>query len=218
MRPTPDVPAGLTADEWGQVMTWAKALGARYARRLGRESPHTADDLAAEAVAAALAALPRYDPAGGANPVTFLSRRMAGEVVDAVRRCGRLVHHPRTAGGEPAVTLSITEGMRRRNRKGKEYADGYQGADDYDPAARPEAEPPSRYEFRMAIRRAFSRVGDQAEDAVVLYFGDGLTMREIAGVLGLSESRVSQLVTRAIQTIHERRVSYPVAAERLGVG
>lgn len=72
-------------------------------------------------------------------------------------------------------------------------------ADDDDPAGRYEIE-----EIRQRVVDAFAQLDDREQTLLVLYYGEGLTNVEIGTVLGVTESRVSQLHTKAMLVMSER--------------
>ena len=53
-------------------------------------------------------------------------------------------------------------------------------------------------EMREALAEAISRLPEREKLVVTLYYYEELTLREIGEVLGVTESRVSQLHTKAI--------------------
>ncbi len=56
----------------------------------------------------------------------------------------------------------------------------------------------SKTEMREAIGEAIARLPEREKLVVTLYYYEELTLREIGEVLGVTESRVSQLHTKAI--------------------
>jgi RNA polymerase sigma factor for flagellar operon FliA len=59
-------------------------------------------------------------------------------------------------------------------------------------------------ELREALGEAISRLPDREKLVVTLYYYEELTLREIGEVLGVTESRVSQLHTKAILRLKAR--------------
>ena len=59
-------------------------------------------------------------------------------------------------------------------------------------------------ELRDALADAIARLPEREKIVVALYYYDGLTLREIGDVLGVTESRVSQLHTKAILRLKGR--------------
>lgn len=59
-------------------------------------------------------------------------------------------------------------------------------------------------ELRETLADAIARLPEREKIVVALYYYDGLTLREIGDVLGVTESRVSQLHTKAILRLKGR--------------
>jgi len=53
-------------------------------------------------------------------------------------------------------------------------------------------------EVKKLLAKSIARLPDKEKKVVYLYYYEGLTLKEIGAVLGLSESRISQLHTKAI--------------------
>ena len=72
----------------------------------------------------------------------------------------------------------------------------------------PHAEDPTREmsatELREALADAIQRLPDRERLVITLYYYEELTLREIGEVLGVTESRVSQLHTKAILRLKVR--------------
>ncbi|MFL5929637.1 MAG: RNA polymerase sigma factor WhiG [Gaiellaceae bacterium] len=67
-------------------------------------------------------------------------------------------------------------------------------------------------EMREAIADAISRLPEREKLVVTLYYYEELTLREIGEVLGVTESRVSQLHTKAILRLKARLAGTPTRA------
>lgn len=59
-------------------------------------------------------------------------------------------------------------------------------------------------EEKLAMRREFTKLGERERVVLMLYYYEELKLREIAEVLGITESRVSQIRTKALQTLRTR--------------
>ena len=70
-------------------------------------------------------------------------------------------------------------------------------------------------ELRESIADAISRLPEREKLVITLYYYEDLTLREIGEVLGVTESRVSQLHTKAILRLKARLAGSP-AREPLG--
>ena len=72
----------------------------------------------------------------------------------------------------------------------------------------PHAADPSRAllqgEMRQALAQAITRLPDRERLVVTLYYYEELTLREIGEVIGVTESRVSQLHTKAVLRLKAR--------------
>ena len=68
-------------------------------------------------------------------------------------------------------------------------------------------------ELREALGEAIARLPEREKLVVTLYYYEELTLREIGEVLGVTESRVSQLHTKAILRL-KARLSAPRARTR----
>jgi RNA polymerase sigma factor for flagellar operon FliA len=67
-------------------------------------------------------------------------------------------------------------------------------------------------ELREALGEAISRLPEREKLVVTLYYYEELTLREIGDVLGVTESRVSQLHTKAILRLKARLAGSPARA------
>jgi RNA polymerase sigma factor for flagellar operon FliA len=68
-------------------------------------------------------------------------------------------------------------------------------------------------ELREALGEAISRLPEREKLVVTLYYYEELTLREIGEVLGVTESRVSQLHTKAILRLKARLLGAQARAE-----
>ncbi len=67
-------------------------------------------------------------------------------------------------------------------------------------------------ELREAIGEAIARLPEREKLVVTLYYYEELTLREIGEVLGVTESRVSQLHTKAVLRLKARLAGTPARA------
>jgi RNA polymerase sigma factor for flagellar operon FliA len=70
----------------------------------------------------------------------------------------------------------------------------------------------SETELKEAIGEAIARLPEREKLVVTLYYYEELTLREIGEVLGVTESRVSQLHTKAILRLKARLAGSPMRA------
>ena len=66
-------------------------------------------------------------------------------------------------------------------------------------------------ELRDMIGEAIARLPEREKLVITLYYYEELTLREIGEVLGVTESRVSQLHTKAVLRLKSRLLGDPLA-------
>lgn len=186
------------------------------------------DDLVAWGTLGLLDALERYDCAREALFATYARFRIRGAILDqlraldwvprsvrekaaAVERVARLLE---TRLGRPAGEDEMARGLglslgAYRDLVGRiapmtlvSLDDLRSGSDDDDlPIDRAATDPLRgllRRERLLMIAGAIGRLPERDQLLLSLYYRDGLTMKEVGAVLGLTESRVSQLHTSAV--------------------
>src|SRR5262249_40958300 len=207
--------------------------------RNGSATPAEIDDLIAWGTLGLLDALERYDPAREALFATYARFRIRGAILDqlraldwvprgvrekaaAVERVARLVE---SRLGRPASEDEMAHGLglslaAYRDLLGQiapmtlvSLDDLRSGAGDdlaLDRAASDPLRSLLRRERLRLIAEAIGRLSERDQRLLSLYYHDGLTMKEVGSVLGLTESRVSQLHTTAMLRL---RVTLDVPAQ-----
>jgi RNA polymerase sigma factor for flagellar operon FliA len=82
---------------------------------------------------------------------------------------------------------------------------------EYEQSLEPQAQL-AQTELREALGEAIARLPEREKLVVTLYYYEELTLREIGEVLGVTESRVSQLHTKAILRLKARLGGSPARA------
>jgi RNA polymerase sigma factor for flagellar operon FliA len=74
----------------------------------------------------------------------------------------------------------------------------------FDPAAGPESQPDhiwERNELRLTLGRAIDRLPERYRNVLVWYYDNEMTVKQISGLLGVSECRISQIRRKALREI-----------------
>ena len=62
-------------------------------------------------------------------------------------------------------------------------------------------------EMRSHLIKAISRLPEQEKTVITMYYGEELLLKEIGEILGVTESRVSQIHSRALYRMNRELVS-----------
>lgn len=198
----------------------------RLARNIARRLPSAVrrDDLESAALLGLTEAATRFDPTRGEPFGAFATKRVRGAVLDELRHNDILTRRGRESARHIARATKAVEGHLGRMATTEEIAtqlglpldevqvaigrlqpslvllDEERDMPHESPFAAPDqqvAEAQSRRAVLLALRSLASR----DLEILSMYFRDELTLQEIGHILGVSESRVSQLRTRALQRL-----------------
>lgn len=189
-----------TRDRWSdQVVALLPAIE-QIAWQVGKRLPATIshEDLVQAGAAAAWEAMPRWDPARGVKLQTWILPRVRGGMIDFLRETGYLMHGGRRSG-------------RVEKRQHLEARDPDSGKLLFDAPDAAAAEAERLRDAGENFAALLKGLNQTERLIVVLYFVDGLKMREIGEQLDLSESRVSQLMSSLLTRLA------PIAARQYGV-
>lgn len=222
--PPPTMPhprARLTDDLARKYLVRVIAHAKRLARRL---PPHIAlNDLISAGLLGVVEGFLRFDPNRAETLDAYLDHRIRGALLDELRRADPLTRAQRgfarqlgrasrVAASEPggacdeslanALGLSLAELQARVSQVN--IAMAIQVTDCLErveaEAPTPDEEVSTKQEHRL-LAKATGALPDRERELLRRYYEQGQTFREIGSYLGVSESRVSQLHTRAIQNL-----------------
>src|ERR671918_50247 len=207
------------------ILTYAPLV--KYvAGRLGSGLPAHVDegDLVSYGLLGLIGAIERFDPNRDIKFETYAIARIKGSIIDELRSMDwvpRSVQARAPTDEEIAAKLGITEeefqeSLLEISRSSIAALDELwsspgSGGDPValiDTIEDPQAAEPqtamAHTELREALGDAISRLPEREKLVVTLYYYEELTLREIGEVLGVTESRVSQLHTKAILRLKAR--------------
>lgn len=144
------------------------------------------DDLFSAGFLGLMAAKQKYDPSQGASFKTYAYHRIRGAVLDELRRMDPLPRSQRESakreGRQPPRFLGLPcDEDGQASIASEELGDSVEGDD-----------------TKAALRREMERLPEKMRIVMESYYQKGLKMREIASLMGLTESRVSQIHSNAI--------------------
>ncbi len=209
-----------------------RSLAMRLARRLPPHV--LIEDLVGAGFVGLVEAYSRYEPALRDRFDAYALVRIRGAMLDELRSVDPLPRSLRSFARRAREAIRLVESRLKRSPQDAEVAEAldmpladyrsrmaslaarsgaYPGAGDHDPpdvldVAGPDAvdaeEDLVQAEAMRALATAIEGLPPRLRQVVQLYYGDELTLRDIGGVLGVTEGRVSQLHAEAIQRVRDR--------------
>jgi RNA polymerase sigma factor for flagellar operon FliA len=193
----------------------------RVARRVAARSGHAVspDDLWSAGALGLLDAARRFDPTRDVRFETFAEHRIRGAMIDELRRMDHLPRRLRAQVERVAdVRLRLHQQLGRDPSPDEVASAAGIEPDDVDGLAalsqplvpvRADLPDPSRApderlasaEMAQELAEAVAALPDRLQSLLALHYQEGLTYREIAQVLGVSQPRVCQLHAEAVQQL-----------------
>jgi RNA polymerase sigma factor for flagellar operon FliA len=216
--------ASTRSDESELILRYASVIE-RSARSIVARSGGLAsiEDLWSVGALGLLDAARRFDPSRGVRLETFLERRVRGAMLDELRRMDHLPRRLRQRASEMRSTKSQLLGVLGREPTRDEVAKALEISVEDVEAIESVLDPPtplgpehdSALQFERpnledglghgvsaeALAEAITVLPERLQILLSLRYVEGLTLREISQVLGVSEPRVSQLHQNAIDKL-----------------
>lgn len=189
-------------------LPWLRKVVENYATKLARNSVLQLDDYVQFGVLGMLDAMERFDPSQGYKFKTFALLRIRGAIVDGIRRADWVPRSERRQLADDPERREVTVGrlpMRVSQDTGKEDADV---ADQQLPPV------DDRLMAESIWQEYLTGLPQRDRLMLLLYYREGLTMKQVAAELGVSESRISQLITEVTAQLKQRGVPEPRPATR----
>ena len=200
------------------------------AGRLRTRMPESVDqdDLVSDGVLGLMDAIERFEPARGLSFQTFAVPRIRGAIIDGMRsmdfvprsvrdklrtvsraqvvleeRLGRVPEDHEVAR-EVGIPLQQLRDLSRQGNSNHANLDDFDLADELSSAA---DHPVEQGDVNASLMRVVDQLGERDQVIIALYYFEGLTLAEIGQVLGVTESRVSQVHRRATTSLREKLVA-----------
>jgi RNA polymerase sigma factor for flagellar operon FliA len=221
----------VTARDW--LVVHYASLVKFVAGRLAAGLPKSVDtgDLVSAGVFGLMNAIDKFDPTNGAKFETYAIPRIRGAILDGLRALDWVPRSVRSRSRSVQDAIALLEHQLGRTPTDEEIATelkitveelekwlsdiaaGSVGPLDHvamdNTAAEADAQiQPGRAmeegELRAAMRAEISRLPEREQAILILYYEDGLTLSEIGEALGVTESRISQIHTKAVLQLRSR--------------
>ena len=182
------------------------------------------DDLVSDGVFGLVDAIERFEPARGLSFQTFAVPRIRGAIIDGMRamdfvprsvrdklrgvqraqarleeRLGRLPEDTEVAR-EAGIPVQQLRDLSRQASSTHANLDDFDLADELSSAADHRVE---QGDMKASLRQVVDQLAERDRVVIALYYFEGLTLAEIGHVLGVTESRISQVHRRATTTLRE---------------
>ena len=204
------------------------------AGRMRSRLPHSVDqdDLVSDGVLGLMDAIERFDPSRGLSFQTFAVPRIRGAIIDGLRamdfvprsvrdkvrivqqatialeeRLGRLPEDEEIAR-EVGVPVQQVRDLTKQASSNHANLDDFELADELASAADSSVE---QGDTKDSLRRVIGELGERDQVVIALYYFEGLTLAEIGRVLGVTESRISQVHSRATASLRAKLVALETA-------
>jgi RNA polymerase sigma factor for flagellar operon FliA len=183
------------------------------------------DDLVSDGVLGLMDAIERFEPARGLSFQTFAVPRIRGAIIDGMRsmdfvprsvrdklriiqraqvileeRLGRVAEDEEVAR-EVGIPVQQLRDLVRQANSNHANLDDFDLADELSSAADHHVE---QGDVNASLMRVVDQLGERDQVIIALYYFEGLTLAEIGQVLGVTESRVSQVHRRATTILREK--------------
>jgi RNA polymerase sigma factor FliA len=185
------------------------------------------DDLVSDGVLGLMDAIERFEPARGLSFQTFAVPRIRGAIIDGMRamdivprsvrdklrvvtraqasleeRLGRVPEDVEVAR-EVGIPVQQLRDLSRKASSTHANLDDFDLADELSSAADHRVE---QGDVRASLMQVVDQLVERDRIIIALYYFEGLTLAEIGQVLGVTESRVSQVHRRATTVLRQRLV------------
>ena len=182
------------------------------AGRLGMYLGYTVeyDDLVGYGIFGLIDAIDKFELSKGVKFETYASLRIRGAIIDQIRKMDWIPRTIRQKQKKIETAMQELERELGRTPNSEELAEYLEEGSDVhtEPSGRPRFDQPEqvvdRQETKRILAEAIDKLTEKEQKVIALYYFEELTLKEISNVLEVSESRVSQLHTKALKKMKER--------------
>lgn len=211
-----------------QYSPLVKYVAGKIRSRLPENVDH--DDLVSDGVLGLIDAIERFEPARGLSFQTFAVPRIRGAIIDGMRAMDfvpRSVRDKLRALQKARATLELRLGRPPGDHEvaeelgisvgqvrdlTKQGSTNHANLEDFDLADEMNGvDPVEQGDFNASLMRVVDELCERDRIIIALYYFEGFNLAEIGQVLGVTESRVSQVHRRATITLREKLVQREVA-------
>ena len=227
----PDPFARLRSALVTENLEMAKRIAGKMARRLPAS---LADDVQSAALLGLVEAASRFHPGRGESFAAFAAKRVRGAILDELRRGDVLPRRARQAARRAReATRRLEHDLGRAPREEEiaerlgvaveDYQDRIAGLgavevislDDVAGGAREQGSDPAELTEKARTARrvagACEQLNEREARVLAMHYEEQMTLAQIGAVLGVTESRVCQLHTRAIRRLRSELGAEPPA-------
>ena len=211
-----------------QYSPLVKYVAGKIRARLPENVDH--DDLVSDGVIGLIDAIERFEPDRGLSFQTFAVPRIRGSIIDGMRAMDfvpRSVRDKLRALQKARSSLELQLGRQATDQElatelrisvgavrdlAKQGSTNHANLDDFDLADEMSShERVERGDYHASLMRVVEELCERDRIIIALYYFEGLNLAEIGQVLGVTESRVSQVHRRATTTLREMLLQRDVA-------
>jgi RNA polymerase sigma factor for flagellar operon FliA len=220
-----------TASERSRLIELGLPLVRRIAFRMARRLPSSVqvDDLISSGTEGLLRAVDAYDPTRNDRFEPYAERRIRGAMLDELRSADVLTRHGRNRMAQvsraiaklehtlqraptedeiaAALGLTLAEYQHLAMELARAPAIGAIGDHDPDDVASAALDPAALFaeaELRAQLAKAISELPERTAQVLALYYQHDCTQAEIGKILGVTESRVCQILGEAIARLRSK--------------
>jgi RNA polymerase sigma factor for flagellar operon FliA len=208
-----------------------KIIAGRLSIHLGQYVDY--EDIISYGVFGLIDAIDKFDPGKGIKFETYASIRIRGAIIDNIRKLDwvprslraknkkleqvyaeltiALGHEPTTEDVAEKLQMTVAEA---RELMSKSSVASLVSLDDYleqnhDISSQAAGAPSldkdlEEKEVKKMLQDAIEMLGEKEKKVIILYYYEEMTLKEISKVLGVSESRISQIHSKAVLSLQSK--------------